>query len=205
MIKLLKKLEKDLTMYMGMLEPIVYNKFFFTEKDETDRAFHFYIIGEHYVLRQRVKKTLRDIESIQAYCLAEINGTFYSDYLKEYENTDMETKYTNNTVYEYISGCWEMLPEPSLPESIKDFIHVNASLGSKLTEGLVKFFPTAGPYKENSEGEMEKVSVFDCQVSDNLAAGAMLANVEAFNARIEKIKEIAENKGNLGEILRLIN
>jgi hypothetical protein len=117
----------------------------------------------------------------------------------------MERGYTNDLPYEYILGIWDNLPFPEMNKDISDFIERHCNLSTVMLGGLEQFFPGIAPHKINSEGEMEKVSVLDCQIDDNLKAGSMLAAVEDYNERLAKIREIAKNKGSLGEILKLIH
>ena len=204
MIKFITKLAKDAKEHLWLLESMAFSDVF-NRLEETDQAYRIYILGETYLMLRHIEHSKSSLERIEKYCLSEINGTFYDDYEKQWEGTDIEPEYTAETPYKYILGIWEHLPNPDLGSDISEFIEKNCSIGTALTQGITKFFPTAGPYKQNSEGEIEKVSMLECQISDNMKAGSMLAALEDYNERLAKIREIAKNKGTLGEILKLIH
>ncbi len=204
MIKFLTKLTKDLKEDLWLMESMTFSDIF-NKLEEEDRAWRIYKLGEFYLILRHVEHAKNSIERIQKYCSSEINGTFYDDFEKQWEGTDVEPNYTSETPYNYILGVWDNLPFPEMKKEIFDYIDKHYGLSTAMMGGFTKFFPEAGPYKQNAEGEMEKVSMLDYQIDDNLKAGSMLADIEEYNERLAKIKEIATNKGNLGEILKLIN
>lgn len=203
MIKFLTKLTKDIKEDLWLMESMTFSDIF-NKLAEEDQAWRVYKLGETYLMMRHVEHAMNSIERIEKYCLSEINGTFYDDFEKQWEGTDVEPNYTSETPYKYILGVWDNLPFPEMKKDISDYIQRHCDFSTAMMGGLTKFFPEAGPYKQNSEGEMEKVSILDCQIDDNLKAGAMLADVEEYNERLAKIQEIAEKKGSLGEILDLL-
>lgn len=204
MIKFLNKLAKDLKEDLWLMESMTFSERF-EKLEDTDQMWRIYKLGGTYIMMRQVEHAISSVEQIQKYCLSEINGTFYDDFEKQWEGTDAESKYTADTPYQYILGIWDNLPFPEMNKDISDFIERHCNLSTVMLGGLEKFFPGIAPHKINSEGEMEKVSVLDCQIDDNLKAGSMLAAVEDYNERLAKIREIAKNKGNIGEILNLIS
>ena len=207
MIKFLTKLAKDLKEDLWLMESMTFSNRF-EELENEKQTWQVYKLGETYLMMRHVEHAISSIERIQKYCLSEINGTFYDDYYKEWEGTDCESKYTATSPYEYIFGIWDNLPTPEMNKDISDFIEKHCDLGNVMMGGLAKFFPGIVPHKQNSEGEMEPVSILDCQIDDNLKAGSMLADLEDYNERLLEIRKIAfckGNEGNLGDILNLIS
>jgi len=204
MIKFLTKLTKDLKEDLWLMESMTFSEHF-DDFEETDRMWRIYTLGGTYLMLRQVENAKSSIERIHKYCLSEINGTFYDDLLKQWEGSDMEQAYNAEMPYEYILGIWDNLPFPEMNLDISDFIEKHCNIGNALMGGLEQFFPTIVPHKQNSEGELEPVSFLECQIDDNLKAGSMLAAVEEYNERLAKIREIATNRGNLGEILNLIS
>ncbi len=205
MINILKQLSKDAKVHLWTLKAFAMNPISELKEMGMEHNTILTSVGEAYIMYEKLLSNIKKIERIQKYCLSEINGTFYNDFEKQWEDCDdCKPEYTPETVYKYILGEWDNHPSPEIDYTVIAFVEVKAEFSTAMMGGFTKFFPEAGPYKQNSEGEMEKVSMLDFQVNDNLKAGSMLANIEEYNERIAKIKEIAKNKGNLGEILDLI-
>ena len=162
-----------------------------------------YHIGLIHIYKRRTQQRVSKIEEIRKYCISELKGSFHEDYLKKWDNSDLATKYHPNLVFEYILGCWSNFPTPEIDIEVACFVSDHYELESKLTEGLMKFAPEAGPYNIDEEGEAHKLNLSDVQINNSLKDGSMQANIEEYNFRIDKIKILAENKGNLAEIIRL--
>ena len=207
MINLLKKLSGDAKVHLWTIKAFAMNPLHERTQFGMDNQTIFTSVGEAYIMYEKLISNIKKIKNIQKYCLSEINGTFYNDFEKKWEKyDDCEPEYTpNDTVYQYILGVWDNHPSPEIDHTVIAFVEVKAEFNTAMMGGFTKFFPEAGPYKQNAEGEMEKVSMLDFQVNDNLKAGSMLANIEEYNERVSKIREIAKNRGNLGEILDLIS
>lgn len=203
MEKFLTKILKGFQESLWLMETMQFNPLSKRRSYEDQRtAFSF--IGERYVLSRRIEITLSNIKRIKEYCISEINDTFYNDHLKEWEGSDLETTYTKDKPYNYILGCWDNYPDLELPESVKEFIELDAGIDATLNKGLQKFFPEIKPHKINTEGEMKPVSFVECDMGDQLKAGSEIAAVDEFNERIKQIKNITEQKGDFERILALI-
>jgi hypothetical protein len=203
MINLLKKLYRDAEVHLYTVEAFYLNPIL-ELKDNYELLLR--SVGEAYIICQKLKSHIDKIEKIKGYCLSEINGTFYADYEKQWENDpEIQPNYNSETPYEYILNQWGNHPTPEIDLSIVAFVEVSAEFGIKFSASLMNFWPEAGPYKQNAKGEMEKVTMLDCQIDENTKAGSLLADIEYYNERLAKIKDIATNKGSLGEILKLIH
>jgi hypothetical protein len=206
MISILKKLSGDVNTHLWTIESFAMNPLHERKQFGMDNRTIFTSVGEAYIMHKKLLSNIKKIESIQKYCLSEINGTFYNDFEKQWEEfEDCEPEYTTETVYEYILGEWDHHPAPEIDHTIIAFVEVNAEFSTALTGAITKFFPAAGPYKQNAEGKMEKVSALDSQIDDNLKAGAMLANIEEYNERLAKIHHIALLKGKEGTIADILH
>lgn len=203
MINLLKKVTKEVNKHLWMIEMFWFNKANI-EMEDTHEEIILKSLARTYLMKREAEEATKCIERIKKYCLSEINGTFYNDFEKKYEGSDIEPNYNQDTPYQYILGALEKEPSPEIGFETKIFFEQYPSIGTKLLGGLVNFIPEAGPYKQNEVGEMVKVSVTECEMDDNLKAGSMLSAIEEYNLRISKIKAIAKNHGNIGAILILI-
>lgn len=206
MISVLKKLSKDAKVHLWTLKSFAMNPLHELKEIGMEHQTIFTAVGEAYIMYEKLLSNIKKIENIQKYCLSEIKGTFYDDHQKQLDGYD-ETppEYTPDTVYEYILNQWSWYPSPEIDHTVIAFVEVSADFSTRMTEGIMKFFPTAGPYKETTDGEMEKVELLDCQIDNNLKAGSMLAAIEEYNNRITTIKRIATEKGSISEILRIIS
>lgn len=203
MIEFLNSLATSLKQDLWLIETMFFNPLF-EKHSYKSKELRYSVFGKKVLMQRKLDNLIHKMENIRSYCQSAINGTFYEDHLKQWEGTDAEGDYTENTPYNYILMAWEMYPTPILGTDIKEWIEENAQLSTAMNQTIEKFCPEAGPYKQNEKGEMEKVSVLDCQIDDNLNAGATLVNVDVANKRIELIKQIAEQKGSLEEILNLV-
>lgn len=206
MINVLKKLSEDAKVHLWTIEAMAMNPLHELKEIGLEHQTNFTAVGEAYIIHKKLESSIKKIKNIQKYCLSEINGTFYNDFKKQYEgDEEVHSEYTTDTVYQYILGEWSWHPALEIDHTIIAFVEVRADFSTRMTEGIMKFFPTSGPFKQTTAGEMEKVSLLDSQIDNNLKAGSLLADIQDYNERIAKIKEIATNKGNLGEILNLIS
>ena len=206
MINLLKAISKDVNAHLWMIEAMEFNPLHLN-RPQLQQDTMLKSIGRTYLMKRRLECAISNLESIRKYCLSEINGTFYDDYEKrweQFEDSEIAPEYTADTPYKYILGIWGHHPSPDIDLETKVFIECSASLNTEMIFSLLKFCPEAGPYQKNEDGEMVKSNLSDCQIDDSLKAGSMLAAVEEYNERLVKIQEIAKNRGNLGEILTLI-
>jgi hypothetical protein len=204
MIDLLKTISKDVNAHLWMCESMGLNPLHLLRAPEHEHAL-LEDIGRTYLMKRHLEESIESLERIRKYCLSEINGTFYNDFEKQWEgNAEIEPKYTVDTPYEYILATWENYPNPEIGIELIAFVECSVSMSIGLTKCLIDFFPEAGPYRENNEGKMEKVSLSDIQIDDNLKAGSMLSDIEEYNERLAKIKQIAIDRGNLGNIITLI-
>jgi len=205
-INLLKTISKDVNSYLWMIEAMGLNPLHL-QRPESHQDMMLKSIGRTYLMKRRLEISIDNLESIRKYCLSEINGTFYNDYEKQFEQfegSEIAPEYTTDTPYEYILRVWDNHPSPEIDIETKVFIECSASINTEIVFSILKFFPKAGPYKEGEDGEMVKQNLSDCQIDDSLKAGSMLAAVEEYNERLVKIQEIAKNRGNLRQILTLI-
>lgn len=203
MIKLLKKLYGDAQAHLYTVEAFAMNPLHDNSKNH---LLLLQSIGEAYIMCEKLKSHIKKVERINAYCLSELNGTFYDDYEKKYENDpDYEQKNTIDRPYEYILSEWDNHPLPEIDHTIIAFVEVYAEFDTKITESLIRFFPDAGPFQQSKTGEMQKKSLLNCQIDNNLKAGSLLADIEEYNLRIKRIKEIATIHGSFGEIMNLIS
>ncbi|HZK94373.1 MAG TPA: hypothetical protein VFC67_09215 [Prolixibacteraceae bacterium] len=203
MINLLKTISKDVNAHLWMIEAMGLNPIA-SQVPQSHQDSMAKDISRTYLMKRRLEYAISNLESIRKYCLSEINGTFYDDFEKRWEGTDIEPKYTIDTPYEYILGIWDNHPSPEIDIITKAFIECMGSLNTKVLFKMLEICPEAGPYKQNKDGEMVKSNMSDCQIDDSLKAGSMLAAIEEYNERLIKIQEIAKNRGNLGQILTLI-
>lgn len=208
MIDLLKKLSGGANVHLWTVRNFAMNPLHELKEIGMDYNTLLISVGEACVMCEKLENSIRSIEAIEKYCVSEIKGTFYEDFEKQWEkyaDSDIKPEYTPDTVYKYILGIWDSYPKPEIDDTVKAFVEVSAEFNTEMMGGIVKFFPEAGLFKQNKDGEMEKSSLLEHQIDENLKAGSTLAAIEDYNERLAKIKAIATNKGNLGEILKLIH
>lgn len=203
MIKLLNQIIKTLSFETEFIQLSLMNPDLLKKKGEDAEMLYFMILGEKQFMLYKSHKRLNAINSIREHSISELRGTYYEDYEKRWAGTDMERPYTQHMVYGSILSNWDFKPSLLIEPEVIDIIDKHADLDSKLTEGLMKFAPGAGPYVFSEDGEAHKQSLFDVQLNNAIKAGSAMTSIEEYNVRIEQIKILAENQGNLAEIIRL--
>jgi hypothetical protein len=171
---------------------------------ENGEALTLYKIGCNRFMAYVIDHFISAVESIKKHCVSELSGTYYEDFLKEYENTDMAQEYTPNLVYESILSWWTVRPNLFLTDDIMVFVELQASLDSNLTKFMIDFLPAdCGPFNFDEEGNAHRVNITDTQVSNSLKAGETISQMLQINENIEEIRRLAEAKGSLAQIIRL--
>lgn len=204
MITFLETLIKDVKYDLWLIQTMVSNRIFSSSIEEKTLTTYYELIGMNYVLLKDIEGRISKLEKIKSYCKSEIAGTYYNDHLKEFEGSDCETKYTPDMPYEDIKSCWDTYPQLELEEAVSIFIEFHGDKESIMAKGLFKFFPNV-PVFSVKNGIAQPTDLTNIQMSDMMKTGSKLALFEEYNIRINKIYEIAENKGNLAQILELIN
>ncbi len=204
MIKLLKAILQDVNVHLAMIEvlefnPLHMNKPIYQQYDMLKN------IGHTYIMKRRLEISISKLQSVSKYCLSELNGTFYEDHEKQYEDLHEEDyKYTSDEPYNRILSIWDTHPSPDIDINVKAFVDCYPTISTGLDKLFSSFCQEAGAYRKNKDGEIEKVTIFDTQVAENLRSGFMLSAIEEYNDRIGLIHQIATERGSLSEILLLI-
>jgi len=199
----LNTISRELNQTLGLMEEMAMNERLVTKTPEY-QTFRLYTIGEIYLMIRKLELIKCSITSIVDKCKAEINGTFYQQYLKQFEGTDCESEYTNDTIYRWILGNWDDYPIPHIGDDIKEAIGRYGAINSQLVEGLFHFFPGLKPLKADQFGVMKETNLTEIQIAETLKVGTIEISIDEFNERLQKVKEIAESKGNIGTIIQLL-
>jgi len=176
----------------------------FLRKSVENQDLMYRIIGEHTVRLYKMEQIQSTLLRIWNYCKSELEGTYYKDHLKQWEGTDVQTEYKEDTCFKDIIGCWDNHPLPEIDELDKIFYETTADFDNKMSEGLFKFFPGIDVFKKYGDN-MEKTNLSEMQMKSALDTGHKLSVFDEFNKNTARIKEIAENKGNLGEIMKILD
>lgn len=202
-MEILKAINRELKPTLYLLENMAMNdQFVALSPEKQDNRFQ--MIGETHLMMRKIRIIEKAVESMRKACLSEINGTYYEDCVKPYEDDESEYDSEINNVYTNILMYWDFYPNPHIGDDIADMVDRYSEVSNALTSGLMSHFPGIKPYAQNADGELEETTLTDVQISSSLKAGALLSGINVFNSRMQEIKEIAEQKGNLGTILELL-
>lgn len=214
MKKHLKRIEDDIASKMYMFEGMIKNFDGHVERiekkgkdPEVELLSKKIMLAEFYMMWREVKQLIHILNLIYNRAVSELNGTYYEDHEKQWDGVD-GIKYNpeKDNLFQYILNCFDN-DNFKMSDDLKNYIELSVELNLTLQKGMFKFIPemekalitvdTAGNAQPSTKEAMHQQTL-----KEDYETQCKL--LEGYNSTIEKLKHLAETKGNIAEIIRLV-
>lgn len=197
------KINLEIFTIKGLINTIYEDPLRFKDKnvDPDTMLTHFSLMSLAYF---QITDLVSYIQKMRQMCLDEIDGTYFEKHEKDIFDLEEQPNPDDYTIYSSIllnikEGTY------NITKPIEVVVEKIDQKDLAMQRAFTKFFPTVSSYKEQ-DGEMIELE------NEELEAGILSKAYSIQNyifdnhsKQLEKIKNICESKGNVGEIIKIID
>lgn len=162
------------------------------------------MLADFYLMKKELESLLRYFNSTLQDCISELKDTYYEDRVARWVDVGIPYEPEKDNPFANIrskseEGCFEM------SKDLKDYIEKFPMLEMALSEGLFNIVPDGSIAKIDHEGNLQSMSK-DQALHHGLQKDmkAQMSIQEHYDLTIKKLLHLAEKKGSLSDIIKLV-